>query len=49
MARDKIEKKNQFKKNKSTQVNSTNLRPEIWNMNNPTKRKAKQITKLKAQ
>jgi hypothetical protein len=47
MTRDKI-KKNQFKKNESTQVNSTNLRPEIWNMNSPTKRKAEQITKLKA-
>jgi hypothetical protein len=37
------------KKTKFTQVNSTNLRSEISDMDNPTKRKVEQITKLKAQ
>ena len=33
--------KKQKKKLKSTQVNSTNLRSEIWGRDNPTKKKAK--------
>jgi len=33
--------KNIKKKPKSTQVNLTNLRSEIWGSDNPTKRKAK--------
>jgi hypothetical protein len=40
MTNDKIKKQN-----KSIQVNSTNLRFEIWGKNNPTKRKALGVSK----
>jgi len=40
MTNDKIKKQN-----KSIQVNSTNLRFEIWGKNNPTKRKALRVSK----
>ena len=40
MTNDKIKKQN-----KSIQVNSTNLRFEIWVKNNPTKRKALGVSK----
>jgi hypothetical protein len=42
-----MEKKIILKKNKPIQVNSTNFQSEIWGSDNPTKRKAKQIKKLK--
>jgi hypothetical protein len=50
MSKNKIKKTNNFfkKKPKSIWVNSINLQDEIWDKDNPIKRKAEHITKLKA-
>jgi hypothetical protein len=48
MIKNKIEKKSN-KKTEATQVNSINSWSRVWDQDNLTEKKAKKITKLKAQ